>query len=141
MWQHLNCLRRSVPEIHYHVAGTLSNQATNQQTNITVQRKKSLTPAYLKWRPLWLPLSSEARPAHSGLTPHQMDHPLPGPRPQEMDHLFPCHLCPVSKAHLDPCLRKWTTSSLAIPVQSVRHTWTHASGNGPPLPLPSLSSQ
>ena len=27
-----NCLSRSVPEIHWHVAGTLSNQPTNKQT-------------------------------------------------------------------------------------------------------------
>ena len=28
----INCLNRSVPEIHSHVAGTLSNQPTNKQT-------------------------------------------------------------------------------------------------------------
>ena len=31
VWQHVNCLSRSVPEIHSHVAGTLSNQQTNKQ--------------------------------------------------------------------------------------------------------------
>ena len=29
MWQHVQCLSRSVPEIHSHVAGTLSNQPAN----------------------------------------------------------------------------------------------------------------
>ena len=32
MWQHVK-LSRSVPEIHSHVVGTLSNQATNKQTS------------------------------------------------------------------------------------------------------------
>ena len=31
MWQHINCLSKSVPEMHYHVAGTLSNQQTTQR--------------------------------------------------------------------------------------------------------------
>ena len=31
MWQHIK-LSRSIPEIHLHVAGTLSNQPTNKQT-------------------------------------------------------------------------------------------------------------
>ena len=29
VWQHVNCLNKSVPEMHSHVAGTLSKQPTN----------------------------------------------------------------------------------------------------------------
>ena len=32
MWQHVNCVCRSVPEIHLHVAWMLSNQQTNNYT-------------------------------------------------------------------------------------------------------------
>ena len=35
VWQHVNCLSRSVPEIHLHVAGTLSNQQTTKTTAVS----------------------------------------------------------------------------------------------------------
>ena len=41
MWQHVNYLSRSVPEIHYHVAGALSNQQTNcgSETDRQIERE------------------------------------------------------------------------------------------------------
>ena len=34
VWQHVNCLSRSVPEIHSHVAGTFNNQPTSCKEKI-----------------------------------------------------------------------------------------------------------
>ena len=36
-----NCLSRSVPEIHTHVAGTLSNQQTNQKLDVVSSLMRS----------------------------------------------------------------------------------------------------
>ena len=37
-----NCLSRSVPEIHLHVVGTLSNKQTNNQQTSLLKQKQSL---------------------------------------------------------------------------------------------------
>ena len=41
VWRHVK-LSRSVPEIHSHVAGTLSNQPTNQQTSFINSSRQNL---------------------------------------------------------------------------------------------------
>ena len=86
----LNCLSRSVPEIHSHVAGTLSNQPTNKQQSRDSNQQLCL------WVAWTAPGAGPVQQASWNKLPPTPPPPLPPPPPTLPRAFIPRKTTPVA---------------------------------------------